>query len=53
MLKMDTNAIIITRDIVWLNKIYWNYMGMTKKQMFNVEEDEPSIIALIDNNKEL
>jgi hypothetical protein len=53
MLKMDTNAIILTRDVVWLNKIYWNYMGMTKKQMYNVEDDtddEPSIINLIDNS---
>ena len=53
MLKLDTNAVIITRDIVWLKKMYYEYMGMTKIKKYNVEEDKPtdneSVINLIED----
>jgi hypothetical protein len=39
MLKLDTNSVIITRDIVWLKKMYNEYMGMTKMKKYNVEDD--------------
>jgi hypothetical protein len=55
MLKLDTNAVILTRDIVWLNKLYWKYMGMTKLKKYQVEEDNnsiSSIVELIDNDHE-
>jgi hypothetical protein len=53
MLKLDTNAVILTRDIVWLNKLYWKYMGMTKLKKYQVKEDNnssSSIIELIDHD---
>jgi Reverse transcriptase (RNA-dependent DNA polymerase) len=39
MLKLDTNTIIITRDIVWLKKTYGEYMRLTKsKKIGNYSE---------------
>ena len=55
MLKLDTNAVILTRDVVWINKLYWNYMGMTNKKKYDIQEDmddEASIIDLIKDNDE-
>jgi Reverse transcriptase (RNA-dependent DNA polymerase) len=52
MLKLDTNAIIITRDIIWLKKLYWKYMGIMKVKKYQIEEDDnsnASIVELIDN----
>ena len=40
MLKLDTNAVIITRDVSWLKKIYWEYMGFTNVTKYNVKEDD-------------
>jgi hypothetical protein len=39
MLKFKTNVVIITQDIVWLNKLYSNYMGMSKTKTYEVTED--------------
>jgi hypothetical protein len=43
MLKLDTNAVILTRDIIWLNKLYWKYMGMTKLKKYQGKEDDNSL----------
>ena len=53
MLKLDTYAVIITRDVVWINKMYWSYMGISNKQKYNIQEDKDdntSIINLIEDN---
>ena len=53
MLKLDTNTVIITRDIKWLRKLYWEYMGMTKLKKYQVEEDNKlSIVELIDKEED-
>ena len=53
MLKLDTNAVIITRDIKWLRKLYWEYMGMTKLKNYQIEEDNKlSIVELIDEDED-
>jgi hypothetical protein len=54
MLKLDTNAITIMRDIVWINKLYGEYMGISNKIKYNIQEDEydaTSVINLIKNNE--
>ena len=46
MLKLETNAVIITQDIVWLNKLYGDYMGITKAKTYGVMEDKIYITIL-------
>ena len=55
MLKLDTNMVILTRNVVWISKLYWDYMGITNKKKYNVQENmdnKTSIINLIENNDE-
>ena len=55
MLKLDTNAVIITRDVIWLKKIYWEYMGMTNMMKYNIEEDKEDgypYVKTVENNNE-
>ena len=40
MLKLETNVVIITQGIVQLNKLYGDYMGITKAQTYGIMEDE-------------
>jgi hypothetical protein len=40
MLKLETNIVIITQNIVWLNKLYGDYMGITKTKTYRVIENE-------------
>ena len=45
--------VILTRNVVWITKLYWNHMGITNKKKYNVQEDvnnKTSIINLIENN---
>jgi hypothetical protein len=48
MLKLDTNAVILTRDVIWINKIYWEYMGITNKTKYNIQDDRNDEVTIID-----
>ena len=55
MLKLDTNAVILTRDVIWINKIYWEYMGITNKAKYHMQDDvnnKATIIDLIEDEDE-
>jgi hypothetical protein len=53
MLNLETNLIIITRDIRWLKKTYGEFMGLSNLQQFGVEpyelEKQLEVIELLDN----
>ena len=55
MLNLETNAIIITRDIKQLKKTYGEYMGLSNLKQFGVEPDELEklleVIELLDNEE--
>jgi hypothetical protein len=40
MLNLETNNVILTRDIVWLNKFYGEFMGITKTTVYKIDLDE-------------
>ena len=55
MLNLETNSIIITRDIKWLKKTYGEYIGLSNLQQFRVEPDESEkqleVIELLDDEE--
>ena len=55
MLNLETNLIIITRDIIWFKEIYGEYMGLSNLQQFGVEPNESEkqleVIELLDDEE--
>ena len=37
MLNTKTNAVIVTRDVTWTNKMFYQQEGNTTQQMINIE----------------
>ena len=57
MLNLKTNRIILTRDIIWLKKLYGEYKGITevnRTQVTTIEDDdddEPQVVEVLENEE--